>query len=117
VHPIGTRMNKNYFIVVLAHPIHGRIKRLHIPHYFLHVALALVALGGIAAVGFTSSYARMLGKVSEFNQMRSEKAALQKQYDQLQEEAQDRGDKLASLGALASEVSIAFGIRREPTET
>lgn len=110
-------MNKNYFIVVLAHPIHGRIKRLHIPHYFLHVAVALVALGGIAAVGFTSSYARMLGKVSEFNQMRSERAALQRQYDQLQEEAQDRGDKLASLGALASEVSIAFGIRREPAET
>jgi murein DD-endopeptidase MepM/ murein hydrolase activator NlpD len=109
-------MNKNYFIVVLAHPIHGRIKRLHIPHYLLHVAVALVALGGIAAVGFTSSYARMLGKVSEFNQIRSEKAALQKQYDQLQEESQDRGDKLASLGALASEVSIAFGIRREPAE-
>ncbi len=106
-------MNKNYFIVVLAHPIHGRIKRLHIPHYILHVAVALVALGGIAAVGFTSSYARMLGKVSEFNQMRSEKAALQKQYDRLQAEAQDRGEKLASLGALASEVSIAFGIRRE----
>lgn len=109
-------MNKNYFIVVLAHPIHGRIKRLHIPHYFLHVAVAFIALGGIAAVGFTSSYARMLGKMSEFNQMRSEKAALQKQYDQLREEAQDRGDKLASLGALASEVSIAFGIRREPAE-
>ena len=110
-------MNKNYFILVLAHPIHGRIKRLHIPHYFLHVAVAIAALGGIAAVGFTSSYARMLGKVSEFNQMRSEKAALQKQYEQLREEVQDRGDKLASLGALASEVSIAFGIRRESAES
>jgi murein DD-endopeptidase MepM/ murein hydrolase activator NlpD len=109
-------MNKNYFIIVLAHPIHGRIKRIHIPHYFLHLALAILALGGIAAVGMTASYTRMLGKVSEFNQMRSEKAALQKQYDRLQEEVQDRGDKLASLGALASEVSIAFGIRRESAE-
>lgn len=110
-------MNKNYFIVVLAHPIHGRIKRLHIPHYFLHVLLAIFTLGAILAVGFTSSYARMLGKVSEFNQMRTEKVALQKQYNQLQQEAADKGEQLASLGALASEVSIAFGIRREGGES
>ena len=109
-------MKRNYFIVVLAHPIHGRIKRLHIPHYFLHIAVALMALSAIVAVGFTSSYARMFGKVAEFNQMRAEKVALQKQYDQLQDEVEDRGDKLASLGALASEVSIAFGIRREMSE-
>jgi murein DD-endopeptidase MepM/ murein hydrolase activator NlpD len=110
-------MKKNYFIVVLAHPIHGRIKRLHIPHYFLHIAVALLVIGGILAIGFSSSYARMLGKITEFNQLRSEKLALQKQYDQLREESADRGDKLASLGALASEVSIAFGIKREAGES
>ena len=106
-------MNKHYFIVVLAHPVHGRLTRLHIPHYAVHVLLALVVLGGIAGVGFFSSYSRMLGKVTEFNQVRAEKEALQKQFDELSERAQEREVQLASLGSLASEVSIAFGIKRE----
>ncbi len=106
-------MKKHYLIVVLAHPIHGRLKRLHVPHYALHLALALTVLCGIVGVGFFSSYSRMLGKVTEFNQMRSEKAALQKQYDELRDRSEERDVQLASLGSLASEVSIAFGIKRE----
>ncbi len=111
-------MNRNYFIVVLAHPVHGRIKRLKVPHYFFHIALTVAIFGGIAGIGFVSSYSRMLSKVTEFNHIRSEKAALQVQYDELRESVKERDMQLASLGSLASEVSIAFGIRRnldEPT--
>lgn len=106
-------MKKHYFIVVLAHPVHGRLKRLHVPHYALHLALALLVLGGIVGVGLASSYSRMLTKVTEFNQVRAEKVALQKQLDELHERVQERDVQLASLGSLASEVSIAFGIKRE----
>ena len=111
-------MNRNYFIVVLAHPVHGRIKRLKVPHYFFHIVLSVVIFGAIVGIGSLSSYSRMLTKVAEFNQMRSEKAALQAQYDELRESVEERDMQLASLGSLASEVSIAFGIRRnldEPT--
>jgi murein DD-endopeptidase MepM/ murein hydrolase activator NlpD len=55
----------------------------------------------------------MLGKVSEFNQLRTEKAALQKSFDQLRARVEESDVQLATLGDLASEVSIAFGIRRE----
>ncbi|MEZ5361011.1 MAG: M23 family metallopeptidase [Bryobacterales bacterium] len=106
-------MKRNYFIVVLAHPIYGRLRRLHIPHYALHVAVSLVVLAAIAGIGFVSSYTRMLGKVSEFNQLRTEKVALQARYDELRARVEENDVQIASLGDLASEVSIAFGIRRE----
>jgi murein DD-endopeptidase MepM/ murein hydrolase activator NlpD len=55
----------------------------------------------------------MLWKVAEFNKLRSEKLALQKQYDELKQTVSERDVQLASLGNLASEVSIAFGIKRD----
>jgi murein DD-endopeptidase MepM/ murein hydrolase activator NlpD len=106
-------MKRNYFIVVLAHPIYGRLRRLHVPHYALHIAASRAVLALIAGIGFVSSYARMLGKVSEFNQLRTEKTALQKSYDELRARVEESDVQLATLGDLASEVSIAFGIRRD----
>jgi murein DD-endopeptidase MepM/ murein hydrolase activator NlpD len=106
-------MRKNYFIVVVAHSIHGRIRRIHVPHYIIHVVLSLAVFGAIVGIGLLSSYARMLWKVAEFNKLRSEKVALQKQYDELRQTVSERNIQLASLGNLASEVSIAFGIKRD----
>lgn len=109
-------MKRNHFVVVLAHPVYGRIKRLHLPHYSIHIALAAVVLTAIVAVGLTSSYVRLLSKASEFNAMRSEKEALRKRYDELRKKFAESDARAASLGALASEVSIAFGIRRAVDE-
>lgn len=106
-------MRKRYFIVVVAHSVHGRIQRIRVPHFAIHLTLALALFGGIVGVGFVSSYARMLWKISEFNKIRSEKTALQKQYDELRQRVKERDVQLASLGNLASEVSIAFGIKRD----
>ena len=106
-------MRRDYFILVVAHPTYGRIQRIHVPHYLIHAALSIFVLAGILGVGFVSSYARMLGKVSEFNRMRAEKAALQRVYEELERRVEERDLQLASLGSLASEVSIAFGIKRE----
>ena len=112
---IRSGMKRNYFVVVLAHPSFGRIKRIHIPHYAAHLAVCFAIFAGILTVGFASSYSRMLGKISEFNQLRAENAALQKRIETLQEKAAEADVQLASLGSLASEVSIAFGIRRSFT--
>ncbi len=106
-------MKSNYFVVVLAHSTFGRLKRLHVPHYAIHLLVCVGVFGAIASVGILSSYARMLTKVSQFNQMRSEKEALEKKYDELRRQAEERDVQLASLGNLASEVSIAFGIKRQ----
>ncbi len=108
-------MKRNYFVLVLAHPVYGRIKRLEIPHYAAHLVVCLAILAGILTVGLASSYSRMLGKVSEFNKIRAENAVLEKRVEALQERAAESDVQLASLGSLASEVSIAFGIRRSFT--
>jgi murein DD-endopeptidase MepM/ murein hydrolase activator NlpD len=110
------RMTKNYLIVDVAHSVHGRIRRLHIPHYVLHVVFCLAVFGAIMGIGFVSSYARLLWKVTEFNELRTEKEALQKKFGELQRTVEERNTQLASLGELAGEVSIAFGIRRPFTE-
>lgn len=106
-------MRKHYFIVVVGHSVHGRLRRLRIPGYAVHLALALALFGSIAGIGFVSSYARMFNKVGQFNQIRTEKAALEKRYAELQQHSDERDAQLASLGSLASEVSIAFGIKRQ----
>ncbi len=110
-------MRKSYFIVVLAHSVHGRIRRIHVPHYVIHVVACLAVFAASVGIGLLSSYGRMLWKATEYNQLRAEKEALQKQNDDLKEQAVERDAQLASLGELASEVSIAFGIKRPFTET
>ncbi len=109
-------MSKNHFIVVVGHPVHGRIKRLRIPHYFAHLAAAGILFALIAGIGITASYWRMFHKVQEFNKLRAENKALQREYDRLQATVEEREVQLASMGSLANEVSVAFGIQRKPVE-
>jgi len=106
-------MRHRYFIVVLAHSVHGRIHRLHVPQHFLYIVMALAVLGGITCFGFVSSYTRMLFKVSNYNTLRMEKDALRKRYDNLQQVFAQTHTQLASLESLASEISIAYGLKRK----
>ncbi len=109
-------MRKNHFIVVVGHPVHGRIKRLRIPHYCMHLAVAGILFALIVGIGVTASYGRMFHKVQEFNRLRTENEALQREYDRLQATVEEREVQLASMGSLANEVSVAFGIQRKPAE-
>ena len=106
-------MRKNYFIVVLAHSVHGRLHRLHIPHYFVYIVMAFAIMGGITCFGFVSSYARMLFKVSNYNTLRTEKDNLKKRYENLQQVVHETNTQLASLETLASEISMAYGLKRQ----
>src|SRR2546426_1126466 len=106
-------MRKKYFIVVLAHSVHGRLHRVHIPQSFLYMVIAFAALGGITCFGFVSSYARMLFKVARYNSLRSEKEALKKRYENLQQVVAETNTQLASLETLASEISMAYGLKRK----
>ena len=110
-------MRKSHFIVVLAHSVHGRIRSIHVPDYAIHVVACLALFGVIVGIGLLSSYGRMLWKATGYNQLRAEKEALQRRNDNLKQQVAERDAQLASLGELASEVSIAFGIKRPFTET
>jgi murein DD-endopeptidase MepM/ murein hydrolase activator NlpD len=101
-----------YFVLVLAHSLHGRLRRIHVPHQALYVVLALAVFGGISLFGMVSSYVRMTWKVSNYNSLREEVNTLRNQYQALQRENDQKEEQLASLQLMASEVSASLGLRR-----
>lgn len=105
-------MNQPYFVVVLAHSLHGKLRRVHISYHFVYVLLALAFVGALSVFGFLSSYVRMTLKVSNYNSLRSEFEMLRSRYDRLDKESRQKGTQLASLQLLANEVSLAYGLKR-----
>src|SRR5215470_17631217 len=105
-------MKQHYFVVVLAHSLHGRLRRIHIPHQALYVVVALALFGSVSLFGMVSSYLRMTWKVANYNTLRSEVDTLRMKYQALQKENDQKQEQLASLQLMASEVSVALGIKR-----
>jgi len=73
-----------YFVLVLAHSLHGRLRRIHIPHKAVYVAFALTLVGCFTVFGILSSYLRMSWKVSHYNSLRDEVDSLRAKYRELQ---------------------------------
>jgi murein DD-endopeptidase MepM/ murein hydrolase activator NlpD len=108
-------MNRQYFIVVLAHSMHGRLRRFHIDHRVVYGVLALALVGCFSVFGILSSYMRMAWKVANYNSLRQETQLLRDQYKKLSTQAKETDDQLAQLKVYASEVSLAYGIRTQAT--
>jgi murein DD-endopeptidase MepM/ murein hydrolase activator NlpD len=104
-------MNQPYFIVVLAHSLHGRIRRFHIDQKVVFAVVALALVGCFSLFGFVSSYLRMAWKVANYNSLRQETEGLKARYQKLLTEANQTTDQLAHLQLFASEISVAYGIR------
>jgi murein DD-endopeptidase MepM/ murein hydrolase activator NlpD len=106
-------VKQEYFVVVLAHSLRGRLRRIHIPHQAVYVVLALALLGSISVFGFVASYARMAWKVANYNALKREADALRVRYQNLQKVVSQTDKQLASLETYANEVSIAYGIKQK----
>src|SRR2546421_8577764 len=109
---IRRSMKQNYFIVVLAHSIHGRLRRIHVPHQALYGILGLAVLGGFSLFGFVSSYARMALKVANYNALKQEADVLRDKYRNLQKIVNQTDEQLATLKLNAKEVSVMIGITK-----
>ena len=109
---IKENMKQNYFIVVLAHSIHGRLRRIHIPHQAVYGILALAVLGGFSLFGFVSSYARMALKVANYNALKQEAEVLRAKYRNLQKIVNQTDEQLATLKLNAKEVSLMIGVSK-----
>jgi len=105
-------MKQHYFVVVLAHSLHGRLRRIHVPHHALYVVLGLALLGSVSLFGAVSSYMRMAWKVANYNNLRAEVDTLRNQYKELQRQNVEKEEQLASLQMMASEVSLSLGLKR-----
>ena len=106
-------MQQEYFVVVLAHSLHGRLRRIHIPHQAIYAVLALAAVGCFTVFGFVASYARMAWKVADYNALRREAENLRSRYRNLEKVISQTNQQLASLQLYAEEVSVAYGIKRK----
>src|SRR4051812_20228830 len=80
----------------------------------MYVFLAGALIGMFSITGMAGSYTRMLMKVARFNQLRSEKEALSKRYNKLEQVAKEKEIQAASLSSLADEVSVLYGLKSEP---
>ncbi len=106
-------MKQDYFIVVLAHSLHGRLRRVHVPHRFLYGTFGVLGFAMLCLFGVAGSYARMALKVSNYNSLQHETDLLRHRYDSLQKQVKETNQQLATLQVLANEVSTAYGIRNQ----
>ena len=94
-----------YFVVVLAHSLHGRLRRIHVPHKAVYAAFVFAVLGCLFVFGFLSSYLRMTMKVAHYNTLRQEVNSLRAKYQELQSITNQKNEQLATLEAFAGELA------------
>lgn len=107
-------MQKRFYILFVARGDDGTLRKISIPVHYLYVFAIGAAIGFLSLTGIASSYTRMLLKVSQFNQLRTEKDQLKSNYSRLEQVAKERDVQVASLGSIASEVSALYGLKSEP---
>ena len=110
-------MRKRFYILFVARDDDGQLRKIPIPVHYLYVFVVGAAIGFLSLTGIASSYARMLLKVSRYNELRTEKEDLRNRYSRLEQVAKERDIQVASLGSLASEVSALYGLKSEPLVT
>ena len=104
-------MRKRFYILFVARDAEGQLRKIPIPLHYLYVFLAGALIGMFTITGMAGSYARMVWKVASFNQLRSEKTALQTRYQQLEKATHEKDIQVASLGSIANEVSVIYGLK------
>jgi murein DD-endopeptidase MepM/ murein hydrolase activator NlpD len=105
-------LRKRYYILFVARDDDGRIRKIPLPLRYVYGFVGAALVGTFTIVGLAGSYTRMLLKTESFNQIRQERETLRKDYRQMAQIAHDRDVQVASLGALASEVTALYGLRQ-----
>jgi murein DD-endopeptidase MepM/ murein hydrolase activator NlpD len=105
-------LRKRFYILFVTRDEDGQIRKIPLPLHYAYGFVAAAVVGAFTIVGLAGSYTRMLLKTESYNQVRQERETLRKDYNQMAEIAHDRTVQVASLGALANEVSALYGLRQ-----
>src|SRR5208282_4383588 len=105
-------LRKRYYILFVATDEDGRVRKIPLPLRYAYGFIAAALVGAFTIAGLAGSYTRMLLKTESYNQVRHEKETLRKDYNQMAQIAHDRDVQVASLGALANEVTALYGLRQ-----
>ena len=80
--------------------------------HYVYAFVAAAVVGLFSITGMAGSYSRMLLKTASFNQIRSEKETLRHDYLHMEEVAKEKDIQASSLGSLANEVTVLYGLRQ-----
>jgi len=106
-------LKKRYYILFVARDEEdGTVRKISLPVQYAYGFVAAALVGTFTIVGLAGSYTRMLLKTESFNQVRQERETLRKNYQQMAAIAHERDIQVASLGALASEVTAIYGLKQ-----
>ena len=62
-------MNKKFYTFLIFPGAHGKLHKIRLPFYFVHMVLAFSVVGIISIAVLANTYARMLLKVSNYNSL------------------------------------------------
>jgi hypothetical protein len=109
-------LRKRYYILFVARDEDGQLRKIPVPLKYAYGFLAAAIVGAFTIVGLAGSYTRMLLKTESFNQVRAERETLRQNYQKMEQIARNRSVQVASLGALANEVTTLYGLRQNKLE-
>lgn len=102
---------KRHYILFVTRDDDGRVRRVPVPMHYFYGFVGAALVGAFTIMGLAGSYTRMLLKTESFNQMRREREQLRENYKQMAQIAHERDVQVASLGAIAGEVSAIYGLK------
>ncbi len=109
-------LRKRFYILFVARDEDGQLRKIPVPLRYAYAFLAASIVGAFTIVGLAGSYTRMLLKTESYNQVRAERETLRQNYQRMAEIAHTRSIQVASLGALANEVTALYGLRQNRLE-
>jgi murein DD-endopeptidase MepM/ murein hydrolase activator NlpD len=109
-------LRKRYYIVFVARDEDGQLRKIPLPLKYAYGFVAAAIVGAFTIVGLAGSYTRMLLKTESYNQVRAERETLRQNYQRMEQIAHNRSVQVASLGALANEVTALYGLRQNRLE-
>jgi murein DD-endopeptidase MepM/ murein hydrolase activator NlpD len=108
----GAMLRRRYYILFVARDEDGQLRRIPLPLGYAYGFVLAAIVGAFTIVGLAGSYTRMLLKTESYNQVRAERETLRQNYQRMEQIAHNRSVQVASLGALANEVTALYGLRQ-----
>ena len=105
-------LRRRYYILFVARDEDGHLRKIPLPLKYAYGFVAAAIVGAFTIVGLAGSYTRMVLKTESFNQVRAERETLRQNYQRMAAIAHNRSVQVASLGALANEVTALYGLRQ-----
>ncbi len=103
-------LKTRHYLVLVSRDENGAVRKTPLSLHYAYVFVAAAVIGTFTMAGLAGSYTRMLIKTANFNQLRTDHSALQKDYAHLEKQEHEKDVQAASLGSLATEVSALYGL-------